>query len=58
MTHPAPYVIPTTAVTTAESRFKAGPHQYVALPPYGDGTTRYESRETAMAAAKEPGEKP
>lgn len=49
-------IIPTNAVTVAGSRFKPGPHQYVILPPYGDGTTRYDSREQAMAAARAPKE--
>lgn len=36
------------AVTVAGTRFKPGPHQYIVKPPYGDGETRYDTREAAM----------
>lgn len=45
--------IPTDAVRVHGTKFKAGPHEYVIRPPFGDGTTRYPSRSDAMRAAKE-----
>ena len=38
------------AVTISGSRFKPGPHEYVVRPPYGDGTTRYQTRQAALDA--------
>lgn len=45
-------IIPTDAVTVYGTKFKPGPHEYVIRPPFGDGATKYPTREAAMAAAR------
>lgn len=46
-------VVPSDAVRPATSRFKPVPPEYVVLPPFGDGTTRYPSREEAWDSIRE-----
>lgn len=45
--------IPTDAVTVAGTKFKPPPHEYVIRPPFGDGATKYPTREAAMQAIRE-----
>lgn len=50
----AGWVIPSSAVVVAGSRFTEGPCEYVLRSPFGDGVTRFASREAAFASAKRP----
>ena len=48
------YTVPSDAVRAVRPLFNDLPREYIIRPPYGDGTTRYPSREAAYEAIGDP----
>ena len=48
------YTVPSDAVRAVRPLFNDLPREYIIRPPYGDGTTRYASRDEAFQSIGEP----